>query len=55
MQNLAGLVPDGALIRFSIIDPDAKAAEATMMGFAKTLFESCGASGRALLAGPINA
>lgn len=55
MQNLAGLVPDGALIRFSIIDPDAKAAEATMMGFAKTLFESCGPSGRALLAGPINA
>jgi EpsI family protein len=55
MQNLAGLVPDGALIRFSIVDPDAKAAEKTMMGFAKTLFGSCGPSGRALLAGPINA
>jgi EpsI family protein len=55
MQNLAGFVPDGALIRFSIIDPDAASAQVTMMGFAKALFESCGPSGRALLAGPLNA
>ncbi len=55
MQNLAGIVPDGALIRFSIIDPDAKSAQTTMTSFAKSLFESCGPTGRALLAGPINA
>jgi EpsI family protein len=55
IQNLNGLIPDGVLVRLSVIDPDAEAARLTMMRFAATLFASCGAPGRALLAGPISA
>jgi EpsI family protein len=55
MQNLSGLIPDGVLVRLSVIDSDAEAACVAMTRFAATLFRSCPASGRALLAGPISA
>jgi EpsI family protein len=55
MQNLSGLIPDGVLVRLSVIDADADAALAAMMRFARTLFAASAAPGRALLAGPINA
>ena len=55
MQNLRGVIPDGALIRMSVIDPDAEAAIDALRRFAATLFQYCGRDGRALLAGPANA
>ena len=53
-QNLGGFVPDGALVRMSIIDPDPISSLATMRRFASTLFTVAGTGGRALLAGPAN-
>ena len=54
-QNLRGFVPDGALVRMSMIDPDPVSSLATMRRFAANLFTSSGPGGRALLAGPANA
>lgn len=55
LQNLHGLVPDGALVRLSMISNDPDDALAVMKGFAATLFRASGRDGRALLAGPANA
>ena len=51
-QNLRGLLPDGALIRLSMISPDPAGALVTLTRFASTLFAASGRDGRALLAGP---
>ncbi|RZM06752.1 MAG: EpsI family protein, partial [Sphingomonas sp.] len=54
LQNLRGQIPDGALVRMSMIDPDADKALATMRSFAATLYRAAPRNGRALLAGPAN-
>jgi EpsI family protein len=53
-QNLQGLAPDGALIRVSMIDPDAEGAKVQLTRFAAALYAASGRDGRALLAGPAN-
>ncbi|WP_156680271.1 exosortase-associated protein EpsI, V-type [Sphingomonas profundi] len=55
MQNVAGLVPDGALVRMSMIEANAQLALATLTRFAQTLFAVSGGEGRALLGGPLSA
>jgi len=55
LQNLRGLAPDGALIRLSMIDPDAERAKTLLTRFAALLYASSGPAGRALLGGPANA
>ena len=54
MQSLAGDIPDGALVRVSVIDADAEAALVNLKTFAQTLFASSGRDGKALLGGPGN-
>lgn len=54
-QNLRGYVPDGALVRVSMITPDADLALRQLSRFAATLFASASDAGRRLLAGPMNA
>ena len=54
MQSLAGKIPDGALVRMSVIDPDPEAALANLKTFAQTLFVTSGRDGKALLGGPGN-
>lgn len=54
-QNLRGLIPDGALVRLSIISPDPQGSLALLREFAADVFRASGRDGRALLAGPANA
>jgi EpsI family protein len=54
-QNLRGLIPDGALVRLSVVTPDVAEAQKMLRQFATEMFAGCGSAGRALLAGPINA
>ena len=54
MQSLAGKIPDGALVRMSVIDSDAEAALINLKTFAQTLYASSGRDGKALLGGPGN-
>lgn len=51
-QNMHGYVPDGALVRLSVIHHDADAALDILHSFARSLFAGAGAMGRELLAGP---
>ncbi|CAA9534239.1 MAG: hypothetical protein AVDCRST_MAG31-2671 [uncultured Sphingomonas sp.] len=51
-QTFQGLVPDGALVRLSIIDPDRPAAIALLAGFAAALVEASPPGMRHLLTGP---
>lgn len=53
-QALKGLVPDGALIRISIISPDASEALETLKAFAAALVKHAAPEGRGLLVGPTN-
>lgn len=50
--NLRKQIPDGALVRISMIDPDAARAKAALLDFAHTLYGGAGKLGRGLLAGP---
>lgn len=52
LQNLRGLVPDGALARLSVIDDDAAGSLDLLGRFAAAMFKASGHAGRALLAGP---
>lgn len=45
-SNLAGMVPDGLLVRFSTITPDVATAYATLEGFARDLLAAIGPAGR---------
>jgi len=54
-QNLRGYVPDGALVRMSMITPDADLALRQLTRFAAALFASAPAAGRRLLGGPASA
>jgi EpsI family protein len=54
MQNLRGLMPDGALIRLSVVEGDEVKARGLLEKFAAQLFGACGAEARALLVGPVN-
>jgi EpsI family protein len=51
-QNLRGLLPDGALIRLSVIDANASASLATMIQFSQQLFASGNDRCRKMLVGP---
>lgn len=51
-QNLRGYVPDGALVRMSMITPDAEVGRRLLVRFAQMLFVSAGTPGRHLLGGP---
>ena len=51
-QNLQGLLPDGALVRISMLDDDAGRALSTLAGFARTLFAKGAADCRKMLIGP---
>ncbi len=53
-QALQGMVPDGALVRMSIISTNASLALATLKEFAKDLVNNAGTQGRGLLLGPAN-
>ncbi len=52
-QNLAGYVPDGALVRLSMIAPASQQSLRTLNLFAAALFAASGKGGRALLAGAV--
>ncbi len=52
-QNLSGYVPDGALVRLSVIGADADGAREALLRFAESLAEGIGAMGRTLLLGPV--
>lgn len=54
VQGLKGLVPDGALVRMSIISPDAAGSLKLLQGFAAGMIRSSGPEGRGLLVGPAN-
>ena len=51
-QNLLGLEPDGALIRLSVLNPDAAASLKLMSDFARLLYRSSPIRGQDMLAGP---
>jgi EpsI family protein len=51
-QNLRGLLPDGALIRLSIVDPDAEGSLAMMVRFAQQLYAVGNDRCRKMLVGP---
>lgn len=53
-QNLKGLIPDGALIRLSLIGADEGRALTELSNFAAALYGSTGQQGRALLAGDLS-
>jgi EpsI family protein len=55
IQNLRGFVPDGVLVRASVIDANETAARDLLSGFLAELYRSSGASARALLTGPLSA
>lgn len=50
-SNLAGLVPDGLLVRFSTVSQNHDQAVATLTEFARTLLAAIGPAGRAQLIG----
>lgn len=52
LQNLAGISPDGALVRLSCISVDVARSKSYLTAFAQKLYNSCGRDGRALLGGP---
>ncbi len=54
VQGLKGLIPDGALVRMSIISPDAAGSLKLLQGFAAGMIRSAGPEGRGLLVGPAN-
>ncbi len=54
LQSLRGLVPDGALIRASIISSDADQSKALLEGFVAKLYEASNREARGLLAGNFN-
>lgn len=54
-QNLRGYVPDGVLVRMSVITPDAEFGLRHLARFAEALFANSATAGRRLLAGPANA
>lgn len=51
-QNLRGLIPDGALVRASVIDADEVRADNLLLRFVSDLYRASGKEGRALLTGP---
>lgn len=51
VQNLKGFIPDGALIRMSVLEHDVNVAEIRLRKFAADLYEATGSAGRALLLG----
>lgn len=55
VQNLRGYVPDGALVRMSMITADAELGLRQLSRFAALLFASASPAGRRLLAGPASA
>lgn len=55
LQNLRGYVPDGVLVRLSMITPDAEFGLRQLTRFAEVLFAASSTAGRRLLAGPANA
>lgn len=54
IQKLRGFIPDGILVRLSIINSDAKASFELLNEFAAELYKSSGEEGRALLVGPVS-
>jgi EpsI family protein len=54
-QNLRGFVPDGALVRVSVVDVDETRSRDLLLQFVAELYQACGEQGRALLRGPLNA
>ena len=50
-SNLAGMIPDGLLVRFSTVTPDVGVAYATLERFARELLAAVGADGREKLLG----
>jgi EpsI family protein len=52
LQNLRGYVPDGALVRMSMITPDAERGLRQLTRFAAALFAAAPLTGRRLLGGP---
>ena len=51
-SNLSGYIPDGVLVRMSVVGEDPVAARAAMTRFANALVRSAPAIGRKLLLGP---
>ena len=52
-RNLAGELPDGALVRLSMLEPDAAVALPVLERFAETLLGAIGPLARTLLLGPV--
>jgi len=50
-RNLAGVIPDGILVRISTVDPDRDRAAQGINRFAAALIASCGAEARRVLLG----
>lgn len=55
MQNLRGFIPDGVLVRASVIDANETSARDLLSEFLAELYRASGASARALLTGPLSA
>jgi len=53
-QALHGMIPDGALVRLSIVSPDASRSLSILRKFAAELVRTSGPEGRGLLVGPAN-
>ncbi|MES2754574.1 MAG: exosortase C-terminal domain/associated protein EpsI [Pseudomonadota bacterium] len=53
--RLAGRIPDGILVRMSIITDDAARARTAIAAFARQLIQGCGTDARRLLLGPLSA
>lgn len=53
-QALHGVIPDGALVRLSIVSPDASRSLSILREFAAELVRTAGPEGRGLLVGPAN-
>lgn len=54
-DNIHGYVPDGVLVRISMITPDAAFSLRQLTHFAQMLFAASPPAGRRLLVGPLNA
>ena len=52
-SNLAGLIPDGLLVRFSTVTPDVDVAYATLERFARDMLAAVGEPGRRKLLGSV--
>lgn len=53
-QALRGMIPDGALVRLSIVSQDASRSLSILREFAAELVRTAGSEGRGLLVGPAN-